>query len=61
MAMEIQDMSNAYIEHSIVISNFVSIVGSQLNNSLCRVFGDNVKYKWAENENFLSKWKYYGV
>ena len=51
MAMEIQDMSNAYIEHSIVISNFVSIVGSQLNNSLCRVFGDNVKYKWAENEN----------
>lgn len=51
MAMEIQDMNNAYIEHSIVISNFVSIVGSQLNNSLCRVFGDNVKYKWAENEN----------
>lgn len=45
------DMSNSYIEHSIVITNFISIVGSQMNNSLCRVFGDNVKYKWAENDN----------
>ena len=47
----IKDMSNTYIEHSIVINNFVSIVGSQLSNSLCKVFGDSVKYKWAENEN----------
>ena len=48
---QIVDMSNSYIEHSIVITNFISIVGSQMNNSLCRVFGDNVKYKWAENDN----------
>ena len=47
----IMDMSNSYIEHSIVITNFVSIVGSQTKNSLCRVFSDNVKYKWAENDN----------
>ena len=47
----IKDMSNSYIEHSIIISNFVAIVGSQAKNSLCRVFGDNVKYKWIENDN----------
>jgi len=45
------DMSNAYIEHSIVINNFVTVVGSQTKDSLCRVFGDNVKYKWIENDN----------
>lgn len=49
--MEIFDMSNAYIEHSIVINNFVAIIGSQAKNSMCHVFGDNVKYKWAENDN----------
>lgn len=47
----IKDMANTYIEHSIVINNFVTDVGSQLKNSLCRVFGDSVKYKWAENNN----------
>lgn len=47
----IKDMANTYIEHSIVINNFVTVVGSQLNSSLCRVFGDGVKYKWAENDN----------
>lgn len=47
----IMDMSNTFIEHSIVINNFVIKVGSQLNKSLCRVFGDSVKYKWAENDN----------
>ncbi len=46
-----KDMANTYIEHSIVINNFVTDVGSQLKNSLCRVFGDSVKYKWAENDN----------
>ena len=50
-ALQIMDMSNSYIEHSIVITNFISIVGSQTKNNLCRVFGDNVKYKWAENNN----------
>ena len=47
----IKDMSNSYIEHSIIINNFVAIVGNQAKNSLCRVFGDNVKYKWLENDN----------
>lgn len=47
----ISDISNTYIEHSIVINNFVTTVGSQLKTSVCRVFGDSVKYKWAENNN----------
>ena len=47
----IKDMSNTFIEHSIVINNFVTTVGNQLKSSLCRVFGDSVKYKWAENGN----------
>lgn len=51
MDMPIMDMSNAYIEHSIVINNFITVVGSQTKDSLCRVFGDNVKYKWLENDN----------
>lgn len=50
-ALPIKDMSNTFIEHSFVINNFVVIVGNQLKNSLCRVFGDSVKYKWAENDN----------
>lgn len=47
----VKDMANTYIEHSMVINNFVTTVGVQLKSSLCRVFGDSVKYKWAENEN----------
>lgn len=47
----IKDMANTYIEHSMVINNFVTAVGNQLRSSLCRVFGDSVKYKWAENDN----------
>lgn len=47
----IEDMSNTFIEHSIVINNFVATVGNQLKSSLCRVFGDSVKYKWIENDN----------
>lgn len=47
----IQDMSNTYIEHSIVINNFVTAVGTQLKSSMCRVFGASVKYKWVENDN----------
>lgn len=49
--VQIEDMSNTFIEHSIVINNFVTTVGNQLKSSLCRVFGDSVKYKWAENDN----------
>lgn len=39
-------MSGAYIEHSAVITAFTSIVYSQLKNSTCKVFPDNVQYKW---------------
>lgn len=40
------DMAGAYIEHSMVITNFVSMVGNQLKDSRCRVFPDNVQYTW---------------
>ena len=40
------DMAGAYIEHSDVITAFTSIVYSQLKNSMCRVYPDNVQYKW---------------
>lgn len=49
--LPIKDMSNTFIEHSMVINNFVTTIGTQLKSSLCRVFGDSVKYKWAENGN----------
>lgn len=48
---QIQDMSNTFIEHSIVIDNFVIIIGGQLRDSTCRVFGDGPKYKWPENNS----------
>ncbi|MCM1264419.1 MAG: Uma2 family endonuclease [Butyrivibrio sp.] len=44
--IQITDMAGAYIEHSMIIANFCSIVSSQLKNSMCRVFPDNVQYKW---------------
>lgn len=44
--IQITDMAGAYIEHSMVITNFCTIVSSQLKNSMCRVFPDNVQYKW---------------
>lgn len=40
------DMSGAYIEHSEVITAFVSMVYNQLKGSTCRVYPDNVQYKW---------------
>lgn len=50
-SLPIKDMANTYIEHSMVINNFVITIGNQLKSSLCRVFGDSVKYKWAEKDN----------
>lgn len=50
-ALPIKDMANTFIEHSFVINNFVIMVGKQLNDSMCRVLGDSVKYKWQENDN----------
>lgn len=40
-AMPVKVMSNTFIEHSLVINNFVTAVGIQLKSSLCRVFGDS--------------------
>lgn len=47
----IVDMSNTYLEHSMIISNFITKVGNQMVDSLCRVFPDNVQYQWIENDN----------
>ena len=47
--IQITDMAGAYIEHSMVISNFLIKVGGQMQDSLCRIFGDNVQYKWEVN------------
>jgi Uma2 family endonuclease len=44
--LTITDMSGATIEHSIIITNFVNMVYNQLKDSTCRVFPDNVQYKW---------------
>lgn len=44
------DMAGSYIEHSTVITNFVAIVHNQLKNSTCKVFPDNVQYKWHVND-----------
>lgn len=43
--------SGECLEHSMVITNFVAMVGSQIKDSACRVLSNNVKYKWAENNN----------
>ena len=34
-----------------VINNFVIKIGSQIKDSLCRVFGDGVQYEWRENDD----------
>lgn len=48
--IQITDMAGAYIEHSMVIMNFCTMVAVQLKNSMCRVFPDNVQYKWQTKE-----------
>lgn len=40
------DMSGAYIEHSTVITAFTAMVYSQIKSSTCKVYPDNVQYKW---------------
>lgn len=45
MDFQILDMAGARPEHSSVIVNFVAAVRSQLRNSTCYVFSDNVQYK----------------
>lgn len=47
----IEDMGRTYIEHSMVIDNFVIKIGNQIKDSLCRVFSDGVQYQWKENDD----------
>lgn len=50
---EITGMAGGAVQHSMVISNFIAMVKPQMKDSLCKVFGDNVLYKWkTENEEY---------
>ena len=40
--LPIEDLSKTYLEHSMVINNFVIKIGNQIKDSLCRVFGDSM-------------------
>ena len=51
--LPVESFSKTYLEHSIVIHNFVIKVGSQIKDSLCRVFGDTVQYEWRETTTRL--------
>lgn len=44
--LKITDMSGASPDHSAVITNFVNMVYNQLKDSTCRVYPDNVQYRW---------------
>lgn len=46
-----EDLNETYLKHFMVINNFVIKLGSQIKDSLCRVFGDSVQYEWYENDN----------
>lgn len=48
-AFQITDMSNAQIEHSVIINNFVRVVGSVMKNSICKVFGEGIQFQWEES------------
>ncbi len=43
--LQITDMAGAPPEHSAVTANFVSAIRSQLKNSTCFVYSDNVQYR----------------
>ena len=49
--LPVEDLSKTYLEHAMVINNFVIKIGSQIKDSLCRVFGDGVQYEWRENDD----------
>lgn len=48
--LQIVDMTGATPDHSTVITNFVNMVYNQLRDSTCRVYPDNVQYKWKLND-----------
>ena len=41
--LSVEDMSKTYIEHSMVIDNFVIKIGNQIKDSLCRDYSDGVQ------------------
>lgn len=43
--LPIEDMSRTYLEHSMVIHNFVIKIENQIKDSVCCVFGDSVQYQ----------------
>lgn len=44
----IQDMDNARVEHTAVITNLSHAIYSKLKGSLCRVYTDNLKFQWGD-------------
>ena len=44
--LPIEDLSKTYLEHSMVINNFVIKIGNKIKDSLFSVFGDSVQYEW---------------
>lgn len=48
--LRITDMAGAAPSHSTVIVNFVAAVRSQLKNSTCYVFSDNVQYRFKGDD-----------
>ena len=51
MAEPSMGMSNAQIEHSVIINNFVACVNRTLRDSICRVFGEGIQFQWEETGN----------
>lgn len=48
--LQVTDMAGASPDHSTVIINFVNMVYNQLKDSTCRVYSDNVQYKWKMSD-----------
>ena len=48
--LQITDMTGATPDHSTVITNFVNMVYNQLKDSTCRVYPDNVQYRWKMSD-----------
>lgn len=49
--LQITDMAGATPDHSTVITNFVNMVYNQLKDSTCRVYPDNVQYRWKMSDD----------
>ena len=48
--LQILDMAGSSPAHSAVIVNFIAAIRSQLKNSTCFVYSDNVQYKWMTED-----------